>query len=314
MTQPRALPIIRGILPAVPTPFTGDEQVDVAGLRRIVRFLIDGGVHGLWVLGSGSEFPALDDGQKRCVIATVVSEAAGRVPVVAGTGATGTVLAIRAAKLAAECGADALFAIPPYYFFYEDREVLAHMRAVRDSTPLPIILYHNPFNTKIRVPLATVEALCGDERIIGMKDSSLNFDELQALLRAVPRDGSFQILQGNEMSLAAGLLLGADGAVLALPTLAPQLCVELYEAARAGDIKRAMALQAEAADLFEVFKLPGRGGDSAFLAGQKGALELLGLCSRAVSRPFLPLTDQEMEPVRQVLARHHLLPAASVAR
>ena len=304
---------MHGIIPAVPTPFSADEEVDVPALRRIVRFLIDGGVHGLWVLGTGGEFAALDDGQKRCVIATVVEETAGRIPVLAGTGASGTALALRMARLAAECGADVLFAIPPYYYFYEDREVLAHMRAVRDATELPVILYHNPFNTKMRLPLETVVALCGEARMIGIKDSSLNFDDFQALLRAVPRDGSFQVLQGDEMSLAAGLLLGADGAVLALPTVAPRLCADLYQAAHAGDMQRSLALQAEAADLFRVFQVPGRSGDSAFVAGQKGALELLGLCSRSVSRPFLPLTDAELETVAQILSRHRLLPSATVA-
>lgn len=302
---------IHGIFPAVPTPFTEREEIDVTALCRVVRFLVEGGVHGLWVLGTGGEFAVLSDEQKRCVISTVVQEAGGRVPVLAGTGHGGTALAIRVAVLAAECGADALFVIPPYYYFYGDCEVLAHIRAVRDATPLPIILYHNPFNTKIQLPLASVQALCREERIIGIKDSSLNFDLLQALLRTVPRGGSFKVLTGNEMSLAASLLLGADGAVMALPTLAPRLCVKLYDAARAGDVNKAIALQAEAADLFSVFSQPGRSGDSAFVAGQKAALELLGLCSRSVSRPFLPFTDEEMDPVRRILDRHHLLSAAA---
>lgn len=299
-----------GVIAAVPTPFMGDERVDIAALRRIVRFLVEGGVQGLWALGTGGEFAALDDAQKRCVISTIVDEADARVPVVAGTGASGTVLAIRSARLAAECGADVLFAIPPYYYFHEEREILAHVRAVRDATSLPVIVYHNPFNTKVRLPVAAVEILCREERVVAIKDSSLDFDYLQALLRVVPRDGTFGVLQGNEMSFAAGLLCGADGAVLALPNIAPRLCVDLYQAACSGDIERAMALQARAADLFSVFTLPGRTSDSAFLAGQKAALELLGLCSRTVSRPFTSPTDEEMFTIRGILSRHHLLPIA----
>jgi dihydrodipicolinate synthase/N-acetylneuraminate lyase len=312
MISPELLSRIRGIVPAVPTPFADDGELDIPALRRIVRFLLEGGVHGLWVLGTGGEFTALEDEQKRRVITTVVQEAAGRVPVLVGTGQGGTKLATRAAVLAAECGADVLFAIPPYYYFYEDREVLAHIKEIRDATSLPVILYNNPLNTKIALPISTVQTLCREEGVVGIKDSSPNFDYFQTLLRIVPRDGSFKVLQGNEMSLAAGLLLGADGAVLALPTLAPRVCVQLYDCACTGDIHKARALQAIAADLLNVFSLPGRTGDSAFLAGQKAALEILGLCSRNVSAPFRRFTDDEMEPVRQILERHNLLSPSTV--
>jgi 4-hydroxy-tetrahydrodipicolinate synthase len=305
---------IRGIIPAIPTPLTREYEPDLPALRNIVRHVLAGGVHGLWVLGTGGEFPALDENQRQAVITTVVEEARGRVPVVAGTGHACTDMALRAARIAADAGADALFAIPPFYYFYEEQEIVQHVRAIARETPLPAILYNNPFNTKLGLSIGAVSVLSREADFIAVKDSTLNFDSFQALLRVVPRDGTFKMLQGDEMSLAAGLLMGADGAVMALPNIAPQLCVNLYDAVQAGEVKRARELQNDAASLFEIFSLPGRSGDSAFLAGQKAALEVMGLCERHLSKPFAPLRDEELEPIRGILERHDLLPASRHAR
>jgi 4-hydroxy-tetrahydrodipicolinate synthase len=297
---------LHGIITAVPTPFDSGERVDVTSLRRIIGHQIENGVHGLWVLGAGSEFSALDGSQTRVAVTTAVDEARGRVPVIVGTGAAGTTLSMRQARLAAECGADAIFVTPPYYYHYREEEVFGHVLAVAESSSLPVVLYNNPSNTKFNFPRRLVERLCRHEKVVGIKDSSLDFDRFQEILRCVPRDGSFKVLQGDEYSLAASFLFGADGAVIALPNIAPKLCVELYEQGRAGNTRAALDLQAAVTELCSIFTVPGTGGDGGFLGGQKAALELMGLCSRRLSLPFATFDEAQVDRVREILARFEL--------
>jgi 4-hydroxy-tetrahydrodipicolinate synthase len=305
---------MNGIFAAVPTPLDDRDHVDAPALRRVVRHLLSGGINGLWVLGSGGEFAALRDQDRREAISTVVEEAGGRVPVIAGTGASGSALACAAAIDAVECCADAVFAIAPYFYACNDAELLTHFRTIADASGLPVILYNNPHNTRVNLSLDLVGALAGDPRFAGMKDSSTDWDYFGRLLRAVPRDGSFRVLQGDEMALASSLLMGADGGVLALPVLAPALCVRLYEAAVAGDVASARELQTTLIGLLRVYSGYGRSVDSAFLSGQKGALELLGLCSRRVSGPFRAADEGEMMNIAAILRRYRLLPGSDEKR
>jgi 4-hydroxy-tetrahydrodipicolinate synthase len=290
---------MNGIFAAVPTPLDDRDHVDAPALRRVVRHLLSGGINGLWVLGSGGEFAALRDQDRREAISTVVEEAGGRVPVIAGTGASGSALACAAAIDAVECCADAVFAIAPYFYACNDAELLTHFRTIADASGLPVILYNNPHNTRVNLSLDLVGA---------------DWDYFGRLLRAVPRDGSFRVLQGDEMALASSLLMGADGGVLALPVLAPALCVRLYEAAVAGDVASARELQTTLIGLLRVYSGYGRSVDSAFLSGQKGALELLGLCSRRVSGPFRAADEGEMMNIAAILRRYRLLPGSDEKR
>lgn len=310
----RASRPLRGILAAVPTALDERGQVDAPALRRIVRHLIAGGVHGLWALGSGGEFAALREADCTEALRIIVDEASGAVPVVAGTGAAGTVSACDAAQRAELAGADAVFVLQPYYYTCSEAEFIAHARAVAEASGLPVVLYNNPANTRARITTGVVGELSSDPRFIAIKDSSGDWDYFGKLLRVTPRDGSFQVLQGDEIALLSSLLMGADGGVLALPVLAPALCARLYEAATRGDVETARTLQDEVIDLLRVYRAVGRSGDSAFLAGQKAALELLGLCSLRVCAPFRAADQGEVSHIAAILRRHHLTPLPSEER
>lgn len=302
---------LKGIFAAVPTPLDERHRVDISALRRIVQHLLEGGVHGFWVLGAGGEFAALRDSDRQCVIAAVVEVVAGRRPVLAGTGAAGMLLACEAAEQAAHLGADGVFAMAPYFYACGDNELVAHFRAIADSSNLPVLLYNNPHNTPTGLSIDLCATLAGDSRFVGVKDSSTDWDHFTRLLRTVPRDGRFAVLQGDETALATGLEHGADGAVLALPVIAPRVCVELYDAAMRGDSAAARELQTAMIGLLPIYSATGRSADSAFLAGQKAALELLKLSSRRICPPYRSPDEAEMQYVASILRRYNLIGATA---
>ncbi len=298
---------IQGIFPAVPTPLTEDEQLDEPALERLIEHLLSGGVHGLWMLGSGSEAPNLSDDVRRCVIEVAVHLVRGRVPILVGTSALSTRQTIANTRLAGELGADGAFILAPYYYVHSQDELQAYFEMVLQETDLPIMLYHNPYNTKLPLSLGLVEALSVHERVIGIKDSGGDFTFTQALLRRFRDRPDFRIFQGFETTVAATILLGGQGAVLGMPNLAPRMCVELYNAASQGDISRAFALQARLTELLESLWSGLDSTDGLFIGGIKTGLWLLGICSPRTTRPFRPLTTEENQQLRGAMEREGLL-------
>lgn len=179
MHSPAAL---KGVVPPVVTPLTIDEQVDHASLRRLIKWLLQRGVHGLWVMGSTGEFAALDAQQRAEAIATVVDTVAGRVPVLAGISDAGTELAVRHGRAAREAGADAVAATPPYYFPVAQDEILAHYRRIREAVDLPLLIYNFPKMVKVNLDLSTALELAGEGTVIGIKDSQNDLEWFRRLM------------------------------------------------------------------------------------------------------------------------------------
>ena len=298
---------VRGIFSAVPTPLTEDEGLDEPALGRVIEHLLSGGVHGLWLLGSGGEAATLSDAVRRDTVAATMSLVGGRVPVLVGTGATSTRQTIADTHLAGELGADGASILAPYYFRLSPDELRAHYEAVLRETDTPIMIYHNPWNTKLPMSVAMVEALSAHERVIGIKDSAGDFAFTQALLYRFHDRSGFRVFQGIETNVAATLLLGGDGAVLGLANLAPGLCVELYEVATRGDVDRAFALQARLSRLLESLSDGPDASDGLFVGGVKFGLSLLGICGPRATRPFRPLNAAEKDRLRQAMQGEGLL-------
>ena len=298
---------IMGIMPAIPTPLTEDELLDTVALERIVNYLLAGGVHGLWVLGSGGEAATLSDWVRRQMIEGVVSLVNGRVPVLVGTGAPGTAQTIANTQLAAQMGADAAAVVAPYYYLLSPDELKAHYEALLRETELPIVIYHNPHNTKLPMSLELVEALSANEQVIGIKDSTADFSFTQALLQRFGNRPAFRIIQGYETTVAVTILLGGHGAVLGMANLAPHLCVDLYDAASQGDIVRAFGLQARVNELLERHRGGIDAGDGLFIGGIKTGLSLMGLCKPYTTRPFRGLTKPQIQKLRTAMEREGLL-------
>jgi dihydrodipicolinate synthase/N-acetylneuraminate lyase len=292
---------IAGILPALPTPMTSRGEVDVKALERLIEHVIRGGVHALWVLGSTSEFPALSAEERKLVVETAVQTAKGRVPIMVGVIDNDPRKILANASAAQSAGATACFLTLPYYFIVDQREAIRYVHEIAAESPLPFILYDNPPSTGIKLTVETLAAMSESPNLIGLKDSTCDFIRLQNCLATLRKQRAFKILQGIDQLVAASLLMGADGAIVALGSIAPALFVNLYDSARVGDMPRLMSLQARVLRLCRLYSLAAELTDGAFFAGIKGALEVLGISGRAVSRPFCEMPKEKMPEVEALL-------------
>src|SRR5438309_9755876 len=164
---------IRGIIPPVATPMQPNEDLDLPRLKWFLDYLIGEGVHGVFVLGTNSEFYALDEQEKQAVIATAVQHVRGRVPVFAGTGAETTREVIRLTKMAEREKADGVSIITPYFISPTQQEIFDHYRRIAESTSLPVILYNNPATCGgVKIDVDTVAKLARIPNIVAVKDSS----------------------------------------------------------------------------------------------------------------------------------------------
>jgi 4-hydroxy-tetrahydrodipicolinate synthase len=297
---------LEGIWPALATPLNEDETVDEAGMRRLVRRVLEGGVHGVVVLGSAGEFAALSDAEKRRAIEVVVSEVAGQVPVIAGTGEPGTRRAIERTREAARLGVDAAMVVPPYYFGQRADAVVRHYRALVRDAELPIVLYNIPGCTKVTIDPDVVAELAGEEGVIGIKDSSGNFGYFYTVAAQFKSEG-FGVVTGSDRLLFPSLLVGGDGSIGPTANIAPRWFVDLWDAVREGRIDDARETQARIVALGQVYRPGG------FHQGLKGALSCLGVCAPAVTVPMVALdgaapgTARQIEQVRGTLQELGLL-------
>ncbi len=290
-----------GIVPAMVTPFTRDEQLHEPALSELVRRLIGDGVHGVFVLGSQGEYYALDMQEKRRVIEVTVTAADGRVPVYAGTGATTTREAVRLTQMADEAGADAVSVITPTFITPSQNELYDHYREIAASTTLPVLLYSNPGRTGVQISVALAARLAQLDNIVGIKDSSGDLSITADFINGTPP--SFRVFAGRDTLVFATLLYGGAGAVAASGNVAARHLVRLYDACMDGNMDTARTAQAEIAPLRAAFSL------GTFPAVIKEALLMTGLDAGPCRRPVGPLSDEAREQLRQIMAKLGLLVA-----
>ncbi len=292
----------RGIIPPVATPFTESGDLDLPRLRWFIDRLIAGGVHSVFVLGTNSEFYALDDAEKQAVIATAVEHVAGRVPVLAGTGAETTREAERLTRMAEREGVQGVSVITPYFIMPTQKELEDHYRRVAGATKLPLLLYSNPVTCGgLRIEAETAEKLAAVPNIVGIKDSSGDLTLVADLIRRVP--SSFAVLQGRDTLIYSALDLGAVGAIPATGNIAPKLLVEIYEKFMAGDRAGSRAAQARLHPLRLALNLCTPPG------GVKAALALLGESIGPCRAPIAPLDPSKRPAMEKALREAGLTPA-----
>ena len=286
----------KGIIPAMVTPIDKTGRINEAALRKLVNHLIDGGVHGLFPVGSQGEFFALTFEQKKEVIRIVVNETRGRVPIYAGTGAVTTREAIETTKMARDLGVSAVSVLTPYFVTPNQKELIEHYVTIAKAVPdLPILLYSNPDRTQVSFPVATVLELAAVDNIIGIKDSSGDMSMTGEYIR-ITRGMNFHVLAGRDTLIYATLCYGGTGSICATANVDPRVPVEIYEAFIVGDHKRALDAQFRLAPLRIAFGL------GTFPAVIKEALNMIGIEAGPAIRPVGPLTPENREKLRKVLA------------
>ena len=293
---------LRGIIPAVITPFTSDERVDEAAFRKVLNVMIDHGVHGLFPVGTGGEFSVLTFDEKKRLMQAAVEETAGRVFVMPNVGAITTAESVALARHAEAVGCDAVSAVTPYYLKPSQEELFEHYRVICASTRLPVLAYNIPERTGgVALSIATVSRLAREvENFAGIKDSTGDLTNAAEFVQACPP--GFRVFMGRDTLIFGALLYGCAGAVAATANVAPDLAVGIHTAVTAGDLPKARQYQARLAPVRRLF------GVGSHPAGLKEAMVQLGLigCGRC-RRPTFDLTSSQKGEVTKILREVGLL-------
>jgi len=294
------MPVIEGILPALVTPFRG-EELDTEALRSLVEHLIGRGVSGVVVAGTTGEFPYLSMEERKAALEAVVDQVNGRVPVVAGAGASSTSEAVEHARVAEDIGADALLVVSPYYFKPSEKGIYQHYLELMSRVELPVLAYNIPQCTGYYIPRSVLEDLAA-EGLSGVKDSSGNLPYLAEVASYLK--GKATVLCGHDEVVLSALVLGASGAILASANVIPEVWLRVYKAFKEGRLEEARTMQARAQKLA---RLIARHGPLAV----KAALRDLGLPAGRCRSPLEPggsLPREVREEIRLELAKLGAVP------
>jgi 4-hydroxy-tetrahydrodipicolinate synthase len=268
---------LRGVFPALVTPFTKDEEIDEVALRRLISFCFPH-VDGFVVVGTTGEFFLLSPEERQRVLEIAVSEVEGRKPIIAGTGSAGTREAIELSRRAEDAGASACLVVMPYFLHPSDKGVYQHFYEVAKSVEIPIILYNIPQMVDRYLPRRVIEDLADIPNIVALKDSSGNLAYMMEVLEfAGDRIG---VLVGNDEVVLPALAAGACGMILASAQVFPDIWKRVYESFCEGDINAARELQRSVQKLARMFCRYGGA------VAVKAALNMMGI---EVGRPRRPL-------------------------
>ncbi|HOO30129.1 MAG TPA: dihydrodipicolinate synthase family protein [Bacillota bacterium] len=294
---------LKGIIPPLVTPLDDDGALDEQAFRRSIRRMVRAGASGIFILGSSGEFAALTDACKARVIETAVDEVGGKMPVLVGVGDTSTARVFENMQAAALPGVSAIVVCTPYYFPTQQEALVKFYEDIAEKSQVPVVLYNVPQTTKTWIGIETVRRLTDNPNIIGIKDSSGDFDYHQRLISLASSASRFSVLQGDELSIGASVLMGGHGAVPGIANLDPKACVDLYDAAASGDAATAVKMQSGVSSLCEVYK---HGGSP--VGALKACLKMMGEGSGKLTHPLddqKPLDDLEI--LSRILSEHGLI-------
>ena len=261
---------LRGVLTALATPFAGDGTVDEVTLRALVDRSVDGGVHGVVACGSTGEFSALSGDERRLVVEIVVDHVAGRVPVIAQTGATSTAEAIRLSRHAQSTGADVVMPVAPYYEPLSLAETLSYLRAVAGSVDVPVMLYNLPMATGVDLDPDTVGALAREVgNIRYVKNTTVDMAQTARLIHN--HGDVIATFVGWDSLLLSALAEGAAGVMAGTANVVPGQLVAVYDAVRAGDLGQAREAWTRVYPLIDAIMA------QPFVAAVKAGLAAVGL-------------------------------------
>lgn len=294
-------PSIKGIIAAVVTPFNEREEVDFSGLKRVLDHLLQGGVHGLFPVGSQGEFYALTEEEKKRIIEAVLDHAGDRAFVMPNTGAITTRESIRLSQMAESMGAHCVSVITPFFISPSQQELYLHFRSICESVRIPVLAYNNPDRTGgVALSVDTMARLAREvPNFVGVKDSSGDLTVFSEMIRRCPP--GFKAIMGRDTLIFAALMHGAAGAIAATANVAPRLVVEIFEAFSSGDYERAKRAQDALAPLRMAFSL------GTFPVVVKEALDLMGIAPGRCRMPVKPLSENARARLKEILTNMGLL-------
>ncbi len=268
-----------GAITALVTPMH-NGQVDEQGLVDLIEFQIKSGIHGLVPCGTTGESATLSFAEHKRVIELTVQTVAGRVPVIAGTGANSTSEAIELTESAKKSGADAVLSVVPYYNKPSQEGLFRHFSAILDAVDIPMVLYNVPGRTVTNMLPATVARLAAHANVIGIKEASGNLSQISEIIKLCPQD--FIVLSGDDFTAMPTVTIGGRGVISVVSNLEPGRMAAMIQAAMAGEVNNAKALH------YQLFDLMGAMFCYPSPAPAKKGLELMGKITAAEVR--LPMT------------------------
>ena len=296
--------MIQGSLVALVTPMNEDGSVDFATYAKLVEWHIANGTDAIVSMGTTGESPTLDYDEHNAVIECAVKTAAGRIPVIAGTGGNSTAEAIHLTKYAKQVGADASLQVVPYYNKPTQEGMYQHFKAVAEAVDIPIILYNVPGRTVADLKNDTVLRLAALDNIVGIKDATGDIARAIDLLCRLPKtigDKPFAVYSGNDDSALALMLVGGAGVISVTANLMPAKMHEMAHAALKGDLVLARKLNDELMPLHQkLFVEPNP-------VAPKWALHRMGLIGPAIRLPLTVLSEQN-----QVVVERAMLEAGAI--
>jgi 4-hydroxy-tetrahydrodipicolinate synthase len=276
---------LSGIIVPMITPLTDHLTLDYSGLERLIEHILDGYVHGLFILGTTGEGPSLGNKLRIQLIERVCDQVDGRVPVLVGISDTSVTESLKMATNAARSGAYAVVATPPYYYPIGQSDLINYFDYLGSHLDLPMFLYNMPSHARYILEPETVKTIAENENIIGLKDSSANIVYLQKMITIMKGRPDFSLTIGPEEGLMQSILAGANGGVNGGANMFPRLYVSMYEAAVARDFERMIPLQKLIMEISSSIYSVDRTGSS-YLRGLKTALALMGICNDFLSEPL----------------------------
>ena len=284
--------MFEGVLTALITPFR-DGEVDEPALRALVERQIEAGIDGLVPCGSTGESATLSHEEHNRVVAITIDAAAGRVPVVAGTGSNSTAEAIALTAHAREAGAAGALLLSPYYNKPTQEGIYAHYAAIARETALPLVIYNIPGRTASNIAPETIGRLARLDHIVGIKEASGDLDQMSHVVAACPDD--FAVLSGDDSLTLPLMSIGGKGVISTSSNVAPTRMIELVRAFAGGDVARARQQHLALLPLF----------DALFCETNpipvKAACAALGWCDGEIRLPMTPITAPNLERLKVVL-------------
>jgi 4-hydroxy-2-oxoglutarate aldolase len=286
---------LSGVYPALTTPYAADGAVTLGDVKYNIERYNSTGVAGFVVLGSTGESVLLSRSEMDGILTTVRDAAGQGKRLIAGTGAESTADTIERTKHAAELGYHVALVKTPHYYkpAYKPDVLIGHYRRVADASPIPVLLYSVPIFTGVTLEAPEVGVLAEHPNIVGIKESSGHVMRVAEIVSASPAD--FQVLTGSAGTVLAGLTVGARGAILALGSALPEMCVALYELYRSGEIDKARALQNVLLKASKIVQ------SEHAIAGIKFVMDQRGYRGGVPRLPLVPLPDAYKQRILETL-------------
>jgi|SRR5690625_239709 len=282
-----------GMIPAMLTPFDEQGELNVEVAEQLTERFIEAGVDGIFCLGTNGEFFAMSPEEKVRLIEVVSKKANGRIPIYAGTGGISTKETIELSLKMKELGVDALSVITPFFLPYTQEELKQHYTQLAEAVDLPIILYNIPGRAGVNLEPETVAELAKIPNIVGIKDSSGNFDLIKDYIRVT--DDEFSVMAGNDSLILDTLIAGGKGAVAATSNVSPDWIVNLYANWKKGDNEEARIWQEKLNSLRGILDL------GTLPSVFKACLQLLGIPVGEARQPVQPVSAEDRVKIEEVL-------------